>query len=387
MSLRKTYEDQQKQKEQLQKQIEQVQKSTEQAEKQNAQKQQSMVEKLTENLEEKNREISKLKRENSDLTRQESELMREISGLKQKNLKLTRANSNLTRYNQEYSQRLKESEKLDGERQKRGQSQQSLVEELTEKLEGANQEISGLKRQSEEDQNQIADLEEKNGELQDKCRDSSSDSWTIECLKRDLKESEDREGRDKERIADLERSNKKKEEKIKEFQDTPIVAAIWVAFGSLALCLASHSEAFAGDFKAAYQAIGGFLWGAVKAFIDLGEMASQVSEGIPQAIVALIVHWAIRVTIPAVLIGAVAALIIILIYEAYKYFVYGLKFADDISLAEFLATICLVAGFAKPIQGILPVNLNLIVLVMIIQALYIFFRMIVTGQAFRYGHW
>lgn len=143
---------------------------------------------------------------------------------------------------------------------------------------------------------------------------------------------------------------------------TTIFAAIW-------------SETFLGDFTAFVDTVWNGICQSGKWIVDVGNELAQVGDRISNETVAIVAHWLLFII---VIVGAAVAVgVLIVIAEKKVSKVYRENCWDVISVGVVVTSVALVVYFGDWIKGF--VKLNLVVLLLLVQAVYVGIRAYVKG--------
>lgn len=121
------------------------------------------------------------------------------------------------------------------------------------------------------------------------------------------------------------------------------------------------------------------IWSAICKFgngaISAGQYAAQLGDKISNEVIAVIVYWLLQILIPAGAIAGTAFILIALVKKVAK--VYKENFGDKISVMLAISNVAVVVYFGDLIKQVLEVNLVLVVL--ILEVLYVGIRTYVNG--------
>lgn len=136
---------------------------------------------------------------------------------------------------------------------------------------------------------------------------------------------------------------------------------------------AMRSEIFIGDFTAFVDTVWNGICQSGKWIVNVGNALAQVGDRIPNETVAIVVHWLLLII---VIVGAAVA-VGVLIVEKKVTKVYRENCWDVISIGVTVTSVALVVYFGDWIKAF--VKLNLVVLLLLVQAVYVRIRVYVNG--------
>lgn len=166
---------------------------------------------------------------------------------------------------------------------------------------------------------------------------------------------------------------KKYKEKTVSF-DAMIVVLWWYAIVTT-IFAAIRSETFLGDFTAFVDTVWNGIYQTGKWIVNVGNALAQVGDRISNETVAIVVHWLLFVI---VIVGAAVAVgVLIVIGEKKVTKVYLENCWDVISVGVAVTSVALVVYFGDWIKGF--VKLNLVVILLLVQAVYVGIRVYVNG--------
>ena len=137
---------------------------------------------------------------------------------------------------------------------------------------------------------------------------------------------------------------------------------------------ACRSEAFKSDFKTFFVAIWGLVSKLWETALDGANTASQWVNSIPNETLSTIVSSVLMAIVFVLIFGGVLSCIVFLGYKLIR--LYTTKYADNISLAVVLVSLAVAVYFADLIRNAVPVNL--LVLLLIVQCVYVCIRMAIS---------
>ena len=156
--------------------------------------------------------------------------------------------------------------------------------------------------------------------------------------------------------------------------DAMLVVLWWYA-SVTTIFAAMWSETFLSDFTAFVGTVRKGLCQSGKWIVDVGNALAQVGDKIPNDTMAIVAHWLLFVI---VIVGtAVAVGMLMVIAEKKVTKVYRENCWDMISVGVAVTSVALVVYFGDWIKGF--VKLNLVVLLLLVQAVYVGIRVYVNG--------
>lgn len=156
--------------------------------------------------------------------------------------------------------------------------------------------------------------------------------------------------------------------------DTMIVVLWWYAIVTT-IFAAMRSETFLSDFSAFVDTVWNGICQSGKWIVDVGNELAQVGDRIPNETMAIVVHWLLLVI---VIVGvAVVVGVLMVIGEKKVTKVYRENCWDVISVGVAVTSVALVVYFGNWIKDF--VKLNLVVLLLLVQAVYVGIRMYLNG--------
>lgn len=166
---------------------------------------------------------------------------------------------------------------------------------------------------------------------------------------------------------------KKYKAKIVRF-DAMLVVLWWYA-SVTTIFAAMRSETFLSDFTAFVDTVWNGIYQSGKWIVNVGNALAQVGDRIPNETMAIVAHWLLFII---VIVGvAVAVGVLIVIAEKKVTKVYREICWDVISVGVAVTSVALVVYFGDWIKGF--VKLNLVVLLLLVQAVYVGIRVYVNG--------
>ena len=156
--------------------------------------------------------------------------------------------------------------------------------------------------------------------------------------------------------------------------DAMLVVLWWYA-SVTTIFAAIRSETFLGDFTAFVDTVWNGICQSGKWIVDVGNALAQAGDRIPNETMAIVAHWLLFII---VIVGAAVAVgVLIVIAEKKVTKVYQENCWDVISIGVTVTSVALVVYFGDWIKGF--VKLNLVVLLLLVQAVYVGIRVYVNG--------
>ena len=156
--------------------------------------------------------------------------------------------------------------------------------------------------------------------------------------------------------------------------DAMLIVLWWYAIVTT-IFAAIRSETFLGDFTAFVDTVWNGICQSGKWIVDVGNELAQVGDRISNETVAIVAHWLLFII---VIVGAAVAVgVLIVIAEKKVAKVYRENCWDVISVGEAVTSVALVVYFGDWIKAF--VKLNLVVLLLLVQAVYVGIRAYVKG--------
>ena len=164
--------------------------------------------------------------------------------------------------------------------------------------------------------------------------------------------------------------------------DAMLVVLWWYA-SVTTIFAAMRSETFLSDFTAFVGTVRKGLCQSGKWIVNVGNAFVQVGDSIPNETVAIVVHWLLLII---VIVGAAVAVgVLMLIGEKKVTKVYRENCWDVISVGVVVTSVALVVYFGNWIKDF--VKLNLVVLLLLVQAVYVGIRVYVNGRKRARGYY
>ena len=156
--------------------------------------------------------------------------------------------------------------------------------------------------------------------------------------------------------------------------DAMLVVLWWYA-SVTTIFAAIRSEVFIGDFTVFVDTVWNGIYQSGKWIVNVGNALAQVGDKIPNDTMAIVAHWLLFVI---VIVGAAVVVgLLIVIAEKKVSKVYRENCWDMISVGVAVTSVALVVYFGDWIKGF--VKLNLVVLLLLVQAVYVGIRAYVKG--------
>ena len=156
--------------------------------------------------------------------------------------------------------------------------------------------------------------------------------------------------------------------------DAMIIVLWWYAIVTTVFA-AMRSGIFLGDFTAFFEALWNGIRRSCKWIVGVAKALAQVGDRIPNEMIAIIVHWLLFII---VIVGAIAVVgILIVIIEKKVTKLYRENCWDVISVGVTVTSLALVVYFGDWIKAL--VRLNLVALLLLVQAVYVGIRVYVKG--------
>ncbi len=156
--------------------------------------------------------------------------------------------------------------------------------------------------------------------------------------------------------------------------DAMIVVLWWYAIVTTVFAV-MRSEIFLDDFTAFFDTLWNGIRRSCKWIVGVAKALAQVGDRIPNEMIAIIVHWLLFII---VIVGAIAVVgILIVIIEKKVTKLYRENCWDVISVGVTVTSLALVVYFGDWIKAL--VRLNLVALLLLVQAVYIGIRVYVKG--------
>ena len=156
--------------------------------------------------------------------------------------------------------------------------------------------------------------------------------------------------------------------------DAMLIVLWWYAIVTT-IFAAIRSETFLGDFTVFVDTVWNGICQSGKWIVDVGNALAQAGDRIPNETMAIVAHWLLFII---VIVGAAVAVgVLMVIGEKKVTKVYRENCWDVISVGEAVTSVALVVYFGDWIKAF--VKLNLVVLLLLVQAVYVGIRAYVKG--------
>lgn len=156
--------------------------------------------------------------------------------------------------------------------------------------------------------------------------------------------------------------------------DTMLIVLWWYAIATT-IFAAMRSDIFLDDFTAIFDALWNGIRQSCKWIVGVAKALAQVGDRIPNETIAIMVHWLLFII---VIVGAIAVVgILIVIIEKKVTKLYRENCWDVISVGVTVTSLALTVYFGDWIKAL--VRLNLVVLLLLVQAVYVGIRVYVRG--------
>ena len=171
------------------------------------------------------------------------------------------------------------------------------------------------------------------------------------------------------------RNGLEKKYKVKTMEFDAMLVILWWYAIVTTIFAAMRSETFLSDFTAFVDTVWNGICQSGKWIVNVGNALAQVGERISNETVAIVAHWILFII---VIVGAAVAVgVLIVIAEKKVTKVYQENCWDVISIGVTVTSVALVVYFGDWIKGF--VELNLVVLLLLVQAVYVGIRAYVKG--------
>lgn len=156
--------------------------------------------------------------------------------------------------------------------------------------------------------------------------------------------------------------------------DAMLIVLLWYAIVTTVFA-AMRSGIFLGDFTAIFDALWNGIRQSCKWIVSVAKALAQMGDRISNETVAIVAHWLLFII---VIVGAAVAVgVLIVIAEKKVAKVYRENCWNVISVGVVVTSVALVVYFGDWIKGF--VKLNLVVLLLLVQAVYVGIRAYVKG--------
>ena len=171
------------------------------------------------------------------------------------------------------------------------------------------------------------------------------------------------------------RNGLEKEYKAKTVGFDVMIKVLWWYAIVTTIFAAMRSEIFLGDFTAFVDTIWNGICRSGKWIVDIGNVLAQVGDRIPNEMLAIIVHWLLFIIVIIGGVGAVGVQTVIVEKKVAK--VYQENCWDVISVGIVVISLVMAVYFGDWIKVL--VKLNLVALLLLVQAVYVGIRAYVKG--------
>lgn len=171
------------------------------------------------------------------------------------------------------------------------------------------------------------------------------------------------------------RNGLEKEYKAKTVGFDVMIKVLWWYAIVTTIFAAMRSEIFLGDFTAFVDTIWNGICRSGKWIVDIGNVLAQVGDRIPNEMLAIIVHWLLFIIVIIGAVGAVGVQTVIVEKKVAK--VYQENCWDVISVGIAVISLVMAVYFGDWIKVL--VKLNLVALLLLVQAVYVGIRAYVKG--------
>ena len=171
------------------------------------------------------------------------------------------------------------------------------------------------------------------------------------------------------------KSGLEKKYKVKTVEFDAMIVILWWYAIVTTIFAAIRSETFLSDFTAFVDTVWNGICQSGKWIVDVGNALAQVGDRITNEMMAIVAHWLLFII---VIVGAAVAVgVLMVIGEKKVTKVYRENCWDMISVGVAVTSVALVVYFGDWIKGF--VKLNLVVLLLLVQAVYVGIRVYVNG--------
>ena len=156
--------------------------------------------------------------------------------------------------------------------------------------------------------------------------------------------------------------------------DTMLIVLWWYAIVTT-IFAAMRSDIFLDDFTEIFDALWNGIRQSCKWIVGVAKALAQVGDRVPNETIAIMVHWLLFII---VIVGAIAVVgILIVIIEKKVTKLYRETCWDVISVGVTVTSLALAVYFGDWIKAL--VRLNLVALLLLVQAVYVGIRVYVRG--------
>lgn len=156
--------------------------------------------------------------------------------------------------------------------------------------------------------------------------------------------------------------------------DAMLIVLLWYAIVTIVFA-AMRSGIFLGDFTAFFEVLWDGIRQSCKWIVGVAKALAQVGDRIPNEMIAIIVHWLLFIIVIAGVAGVIGVLIVIVEKKVTK--AYRENSWDVISAGAAVISLAVAVYFGDWIKFF--VKLNLVALLLLVQAVYVGIRAYVKG--------
>ena len=156
--------------------------------------------------------------------------------------------------------------------------------------------------------------------------------------------------------------------------DAMLIVLLWYAIVTTVFA-AIRSGIFLGDFTAFFEVLWDGIRQSCKWIVGVAKALAQVGDRIPNEMIAIIVHWLLFIIVIAGVAGVIGVLIVIVEKKVTK--AYRENCWDVISVGMAVIGLAVAVYFGDWIKAL--VKLNLVALLLLVQAVYVGIRVYVKG--------
>ena len=156
--------------------------------------------------------------------------------------------------------------------------------------------------------------------------------------------------------------------------DAMLIVLLWYAIVTTVFA-AMRSGIFLGDFTAFFEVLWDGIRQSCKWIVGVAKALAQVGDRIPNEMIAIIVHWLLFIIVIAGVAGVIGVLIVIVEKKVTK--AYRENSWDVISAGAAVISLAVAVYFGDLIKFF--VKLNLVALLLLVQAVYVGIRAYVKG--------
>lgn len=156
--------------------------------------------------------------------------------------------------------------------------------------------------------------------------------------------------------------------------DAMLIVLLWYAIVTTVFA-AIRSGIFLGDFTAFFEVLWNGIRQSCKWIVGVAKALAQVGDRIPNEMIAIIVHWLLFIIVIAGVAGVIGVLIVIVEKKVTK--AYRENSWDVISAGAAVISLAVAVYFGDWIKFF--VKLNLVALLLLVQAVYVGIRAYVKG--------